>query len=559
MDNKDEERPQGPPVQDTNDLVTTLTPELAQVNLAELSGSSTVESSNPNLIDRGTNATASLQNLIDLRMSTSNSTNHIFPSHHENEHLVYHDDEGGSLPLPGFLSDSCVGMALRRAGALPLQRTLHEALSSHPSPVFDERSHFPSERERGTYVAADFHPSLGPSGYPHLPFSAPYSSSPLSPRGTVVAPPSIPEKFVPGNESASVLKITKRPKLRPKDLLHRRSLEGNAAPLDMQANEVVDISNHGEPMVPFSSPEHPSRYVPREVRPATGAWERPLMVQLFCRGQQVIVPAHAHMSVDAFQQIAAFMVGGESASFRLMSGDTLLRLGTYLEDYPGHIGHFGMHTVPSATNTPPVRSSPHPADLSTAGHAQSPTLTSTSARISDRPPTLMPTELLFRPRALASNEPSFLILLEFEDGRTATQVVWPSMPIRHLCVQIGELAHVPHDTVFCYFAGSVLDNERCIADPPAIGDGARVYVFFSIGRALRFVIHSLQGGHPPSTPPPATPPQGPPAPFGPVVPPGFTRHPPTTTPALPGNTTHHTSASTSDRLRNTFKCPKFFG
>ncbi len=92
----------------------------------------------------------------------------------------------------------------------------------------------------------------------------------------------------------------------------------------------------------------------------------------------------------------------------------------------------------------------------------------------------MPTEPLFRPRALVSNEPSFLILLEFEDGRMATQVVWPSMSTRHLCVQIGDLAHVRPDTVFCYFAGSVLDNERYIADPLAIGDGARVHVFFSV-------------------------------------------------------------------------------
>ncbi len=119
--------------------------------------------------------------------------------------------------------------------------------------------------------------------------------------------PSIPEKFVPGRETASVLKITKRPKLCPKDLLHRRSLEGNVASSDMQASEVAThhgISNHGEPLVPFFSPEHPSRYVPREVRPATSAWERPLMIQLLCRGQQLIVPAHANMSVDALQQIA---------------------------------------------------------------------------------------------------------------------------------------------------------------------------------------------------------------------------------------------------------------
>ena len=53
MDKEDEELPQGPPVQDTRTLVATLTRELAQVDLADFSGSSSVESSSPNLIDRG--------------------------------------------------------------------------------------------------------------------------------------------------------------------------------------------------------------------------------------------------------------------------------------------------------------------------------------------------------------------------------------------------------------------------------------------------------------------------------------------------------------------------
>ncbi len=45
------------------------------VDLADFSGSSSVESSSPNLIDRGTHATATgLPNLIDRRISTSIST-----------------------------------------------------------------------------------------------------------------------------------------------------------------------------------------------------------------------------------------------------------------------------------------------------------------------------------------------------------------------------------------------------------------------------------------------------------------------------------------------------
>jgi hypothetical protein len=213
MDKEDEELPQGPPMQDARTLVTALTRELAQVGLGDSSGSSSVESSNPNLIDRGPHATTTLPNLIDRGRNTSNSVD-TFSSFHRDNDLLYHDDEGGSLPLAGFLSDSNVRMALHRSGALPLQRTLNETLSPHSSPAFDERSHFPSYQERGSYVAADFHPSLGPSGHSHLPFSAPYSFSHPSPRETDVSAASIPEKFEPGRETASVLKITKRPKLR---------------------------------------------------------------------------------------------------------------------------------------------------------------------------------------------------------------------------------------------------------------------------------------------------------------------------------------------------------
>jgi hypothetical protein len=105
------------------------------------------------------------------------------------------------------------------------------------------------------------------------------------------------------------LKITKRPKLRPKDILHRRSLEGNAASSDVPAPDaavVHDFPIHVEHVDPFFSPD--SRYVPREVRPATSAWERPLMVQLFFRGQltPVIVPAHARMISTDKEKILLF-------------------------------------------------------------------------------------------------------------------------------------------------------------------------------------------------------------------------------------------------------------
>jgi hypothetical protein len=94
-----------------------------------------------------------------------------------------------------------------------------------------------------------------------------------------------------------------------------------------------------------------------------------------------------------------------------------------------------------------------------------------------------------------------------------------------------------------------------MADPPAIQVGARVYAFFSIARALRMVVQAMQGGHPP----PTTNPPGP-VPFGPSLPQGFSRTPSRTpvagshpSPAIGG------ASSVSDKLRATFKCPKFLG
>jgi hypothetical protein len=112
--------------------------------------------------------------------------------------------------------------------------------------------------------------------------------------------------------------------------------------------------------------------------------------------------------------------------------------------------------------------------------------------------------------------------------------------------------------VFLYFAGSILDVERSMADPPPIKAGARVHAFFTIARALRCVVQDLQGGNPP---PPANSPG--PVPFGPAPPPGYTRtpaprdHAPATGPrslSAPGG-----SSSVSDKLWATFKCPKCLG
>jgi hypothetical protein len=125
-------------------------------------------------------------------------------------------------------------------------------------------------------------------------------------------------------------------------------------------------------------------------------------------------------------------------------------------------------------------------------------------------------------------------------------VVWATMTARRLCQQIGTFADVSPDTIFLHFAGSILDADRCISDPPA---------FFSIDRALRFVVHLMQGGSPPPDNPPA------PASFGPPLSPGYVRPPSSTSPVI-SPASHHAStgfSAASDKFRAMFKCPKFLG
>jgi hypothetical protein len=130
------------------------------------------------------------------------------------------------------------------------------------------------------------------------------------------------------------------------------------------------------------------------------------------------------------------------------------------------------------------------------------------------------------------------------------------MSVRRLSLQVGTLTNVHADSVFFHYAGFVLDMDRLMSDPPTIREGARVHAFFSVTRALQYIVHLLQGGGQPPTTPPAL------QPFGPTLPLGYARpqYPPSPTqsPALGSGFTKGTS-SLSDKLRSTFKCPKFLG
>ncbi len=126
-------------------------------------------------------------------------------------------EDNDHLPLPGFLVDSQVRMALRQAATLHTQGLPLDVSPTHLSPPFVQHPHFQRERDAGAHVALDFHPSLGPSGQPTSSY-VPYS--PVHPRDPVSGHFGLPEKFAPGNETESVLKLTKRPKFRAKDISH---------------------------------------------------------------------------------------------------------------------------------------------------------------------------------------------------------------------------------------------------------------------------------------------------------------------------------------------------
>ncbi len=115
-----------------------------------------------------------------------------------------------------------------------MRAALHRAVNAHSQEAFSDEapphSYFPHLRptELGgrdlgwqTLSAHDFHPSLWHAAIPHPTSPASLSSQERGPESAGVS-----SKFVPGKETESVLKLTKRPRLRPKDVSHRRSLAG---------------------------------------------------------------------------------------------------------------------------------------------------------------------------------------------------------------------------------------------------------------------------------------------------------------------------------------------
>jgi hypothetical protein len=136
------------------------------------------------------------------------------------------DGDEGQTPLPPtFLADSQVRAALQRADSLRPQGHLSDE-PYFPSSVMGVTPLFQDGREQGGILSRDFHPTMGPYAYPDSSY-APRSPVTLPSQDSNPEHVGVSAKFEQGKETASVLQITRRPRLRPKDISHRQSLGGN--------------------------------------------------------------------------------------------------------------------------------------------------------------------------------------------------------------------------------------------------------------------------------------------------------------------------------------------
>ena len=160
-----------------------------------------------------------------------------------------------------------------------------------------------------------------------------------------------------------------------------------------------------------------------------------------------------------------------------MHGDVTLGLGSTLSDYaefiPAHPHAFHVTVVsanaPSPTSVPVPHLSP---STESPGFYNNP---------AGAQPGVIAASSLVRPRFTtppsSANEPSFLILVVFEDGSTMAPVVSASTTVRRFCQQVGNFANVSSDIhsglTLCWLRfGSDAPHVRFTSDP-SWGPGTR--------------------------------------------------------------------------------------
>jgi hypothetical protein len=354
---------------------------------------------------------------------------------------------------------------------------------------------------------------------------------------TVDPPSGLPARFTAGQESASVLQLTKRPKLRAKDVAHRQSL-APTEPLPMQSPRFWNMDTSFVAPIPDSSPDQFPRGTQPVFRtpPAAGLPDVFLVTLLFGAGG-VTVSATPGTTVRTLRDMAAGIAEVHPDQIHLFMDDAILRLerqlSFYLVGFPIRnvtirVGSARGHQLQGSSLPEPL------------GHA--------SWRSAISPP-----------GSSVNSDPEvepFIVSLVLPDGHVLAHPTWPTITVQLLRRQVAITLHRSHDTVFFVCHGTVLDLERRLSDEPPIRVGTLVHVFFTLAQAMQ----ALGERQLPPTPPPPGPFSPPPAPMGPELPPGFVRA--QRNPAVPPPTRNLGSTqrgSANDKLRASFKLPRFNG
>ncbi len=234
----------------------------------------------------------------------------------------------------------------------------------------------------GRLSALDFHPSLGHSGH---------GASTVLP-----SPRELPPRFLPGQESSSVLQLSKRPKPRAKDVAHRKSL---ASTIPVQFHD-MDTSFG----IPSSS------------------------------GQP-----NPHLLLHPFLTTETVGVSEERGSLAPERSASRLEHSPPIIGFEGRFsreGGLGLAWRPTGPGVADTTSTPSPVDVVLGGGNGS------------------------RFGAGASLTPGFgpfSVLLIFEDGRSINQPTWPTVNVLLLRRQVSMTLQCSPDifTFVCY--GAVLD------------------------------------------------------------------------------------------------------
>ena len=221
----------------------------------------------------------------------------------------------------------------------------------------------------------------------------PYSPAPQRFRAPAPESSGVPAKFAQGQETESVLKITKRPRLRPKDVSHRRSL-GTGEPDILQPTDASSPLGWSQP--PFPNDGLPGTYDPLVgLFPSTVEASHFIIVLAFGQSR-VSVPGSPYMPVATLRLTAGTICGRDPELLTLMHGSRILELDAVLGDYATSLASAFFH-------------------VTVALHPVSPL-----ARISDRRPPNPPVSLprpLFPPSLPVTPPPmthtTFLILVVF--------------------------------------------------------------------------------------------------------------------------------------------------